>query len=134
MFWRREQAFCLRYSCTFAFHYGAYKPVTIAFVSQSRLTCGTEDDGIAASLQVEQPITCTIVCLGWHIGVIEDMTHHVSKFPGHLLCTFYVLAGAQTSLLARLTCKMLLYDGILSFAVIPYVSCHEFPVHIDFHQ
>ena len=134
MFWRREQAFRLRHSCTFAFHEGAYKPVTVASVSQSRLTCGTEDDGIAASLQVEQPVTCAIVCLGRHIGVIEDMTHHVREFPGHLLCTFNVLAGAQTSVLALLALKMLLYDGILSFAVIPYVSCHEFSVHIDFHQ
>ena len=62
------------------------------------------------------------------------MAHHVSEFTGHLLCTFNVLACAQTSVFARLARKMLLYDGILSFAVIPYVSYHEFPVHIDFHQ
>ena len=68
-------------------------------------------DTLTASLQVEQAVACTIVSLGWHIGVIEDARHHLCEFPEYLSGTLYVLAGAppplcSLELLARCSSTM----------------------------
>ena len=61
-------------------------------------------DTLTASLQVEQAVACTIVSLGWHIGVIEDARHHLCEFPEYLSGTLYVLAGAPPPPCARSSC------------------------------
>ena len=92
-------------------------------------------DTLTASLQVEQAVACTIVCLGWHIGVIEDARHHLCEFPEYLSGTLYVLAGAPPPpVLARVACKVLLHDGVLAFGMVSWVRCDQFPIHVDFYE
>ena len=92
-------------------------------------------DTLTASLQVEQAVACTIVCLGWHIGVIEDARHHLCEFPEYLFGTLYVLAGAPPPpVLARVACKVLLHDGVLAFGMVSWVRCDQFPIHVDFYE
>ena len=93
----RKKAGILLYACTLAFNEGAYKPVAVASVSQGSLACRTENERIAASLQVEQTVTRAVMRFCRHAGFIEDMRHHLCKFFGCLLRTFYVLACAQAS-------------------------------------
>ena len=92
-------------------------------------------DTLTASLQVEQAVACTIVSLGWHIGVIEDARHHLCEFPEYLSGTLYVLAGAPPPppVLARVACKVLLHDGVLAFGMVSWVRCDQFPIHVDFY-
>ena len=122
------------YACTLAFHEGAYKPVAVASVPQGSLARSTEDERIAASLQVEQTVTRAVMRFRRHAGVVEDMRHHVREFLGRLLRTLYVLARAQAPVLTRLACQMLLHDGVPALAVIPCMCRNELSVHIDFHE
>ena len=134
MLGRRQETLRLHYSSTLAFHEGAYKPVAVASIPQDSLACCTEDERIAASLQVEQTVTRSVMRFRRHAGVVEDMRHHLCKFLGRFLRTLYVLACAQASVFTRLACQMLLHDGVPALAVIPCMCCNEFSVHIDFHE
>ena len=131
--WGEKAAF-LCHSRAFAFHKRAYEPVVTASMPQGSLAGRTEDHRLAASLQVEQAVACAVVCLRWHVGVVEDARHHLREFPGRLSGTLYVLAGAQSPVLARVACKVLLHDGVLAFGMVSWVRCDEFPVHVDFHE
>lgn len=96
MLGRGEKASFLCHSRAFAFHKRAYEPVVAASMSQGSLAGRTEDRRVAASLQVEQAVACAVVCLRWHVGVVEDARHHLRELPGRLSGTLYVLAGAQS--------------------------------------
>ena len=122
-----EKAAFLCHSRAFAFHKRAYEPVVTASMPQGSLAGRTEDHRLAASLQVEQAVACAVVCLRWHVGVVEDARHHLREFPGRLSGTLYVLAGAQSPVLARVACKVLLHDGVLAFGMVSWVRCDEFP-------
>ena len=89
--WGEKAAF-LCHSRAFAFHKRAYEPVVTASMPQGSLAGRTEDHLLAASLQVEQAVACAVVCLRWHVGVVEDARHHLCEFPGRLSGTLYVLA------------------------------------------
>ena len=102
--WGEKAAF-LCHSRAFAFHKRAYEPVVTASMPQGSLAGRTEDHRLAASLQVEQAVACAVVCLRWHVGVVEDARHHLCEFPGRLSSTLYVLAGAQSPVLARVACR-----------------------------
>ena len=134
MLGRRKKAGILLYACTLAFHEGAYKPVAVASVPQGSLARSTEDERIAASLQVEQTVTRAVMRFRRHAGVVEDMRHHVCEFLGRLLRTLYVLTRTQASVLTRLACQMLLHDGVPALAVIPYVSRNKLSVHINLYE
>ena len=41
------------------------------------------------------------MCIRDSVGVVEDARHHLREFPGRLSGTLYVLAGAQSPVLAR---------------------------------
>ena len=69
-----------------------------------------------------------------HAGIVEDVRHNVCKFPGCLLRTLYVLARAQSPVLTRLACQMLLHDGVPPFAVVPCMGRNELTVNVDLHE
>ena len=107
--WGEKAAF-LCHSRAFAFHKRAYEPVVTASMPQGSLAGRTEDHRLAASLQVEQAVACAVVCLRWHVGVVEDARHHLCEFPGRLSGTLYVLPALSPlyslELLARCSSTM----------------------------